>query len=416
LTLPTIKAPALPSGLLQLSASFPAMQHNERATELALIDMTTAMQSGNWFRSLFRRVANFGKLYRIDTSNVLEEFRQALQQHYVVAPPDRVNAILALDPYRSMASADLDDKTYLSALCESLKVDALMFYSLASQGRVDNRFQFKITTLLFEKATEAKWLNEGVMGYAQQQGKILNWPLVVGLAVAGFLIIIGIVRYVVQGTGALRVIIQQDEDEKKAIFAIMISKKAHKDLTAVKSKLLKATYKYERKAKFANTYERYLVLDDILFERLHVGQYYVYLYGLIPDGRGGQMDNYQATQKATIEQNCQQEVLFDLRPTTRQVDIQVFSGEEAIVGAEVSIKGQGESRYIKEPTGTSFHLPVGTHTVLIHHEKKLFTKEINIPNLKTDYHFGVDLPPAPALDEAQATPASLESQENISPP
>jgi hypothetical protein len=104
-----------------------------------------------------------------------------------------------------------------------------------------------------------------------------------------------------------------------------------------------------------------------------------------------------------------------LRPTTRQVDIQVFSGEEAIVGAEVSIKGQGESRYIKEPTGTSFHLPVGTHTVLIHHEEKLFTKEINIPNLKEDYHFGVDLPPVPSPDDAQATPASLESQENISP-
>jgi hypothetical protein len=226
------------------------------------------------------------------------------------------------------------------------------------------------------------------MGYAQQQGKILNWPLVVGLAVAGFLIIIGIVRYVVQGTGDLRVIIQQDEDEKKAIFAIMICKKANKDLTAVKSKLLKkadqrlANYKYEGKVKFTQKYKRYLVLDDTLFERLHVGQYYVYLYGLIPDGRGGQMDTYQATQKVTIEQNCQQEVLFDLRPTTRQVDIQVFSGEEAIVGAEVSIKGQGESRYIKEPTGTSFHLPVGTHTVLIHHEKKLFTKEINIPNLK----------------------------------
>jgi tetratricopeptide (TPR) repeat protein len=416
LTLPTLPAPALQEGLLQLSASFPAIQPRERVTKLALIDMTTTMQSGNWFRSLFRRMANFGKLYRLDTSHVLEDFRQALQQNYVVAPQDRVNAILALDPYRSMVSADLDDKTHLSALCESLKVDALMFYSLASQGPVNNRFQFKITTLLFEKATEAKWFNEGVIGYAQKQGKILNWPLVVGLAVTSLLIIVGIVRYRAQGTGDLRVLIQQDEEEKKAIFAMVISKKANKDLTAVKSKLLKATYKYEHKAKFANTYECYLVLDDTLFERLHVGQYYVYLYGIIPDGRGGQMDNYQATQKVIIEQNRQQEVRFDLRTTTRQVDIQVFSGEEAIVGAEVSIKGQGESRYIKEPTGASFHLPVGTHTVLIHHEEKLFTKEINIPNLKTDYHFDVDLPPVPAPDDAPATPASLESQENVSPP
>ena len=415
LTLPTIKAPALQSGLLQLSASFPAIQHNERATELALIDMTTAIQSGNGLRSLFHRVANLGKLYWLDTSNVREEFKQALQQNYVIAPQDRVNATLALDPYRSMGPADLDDRTYLSALCESLKVDALMFYSLASQGRVDNRFQFKITTLLFEKATEAKSFNEGVIGYAQQQGKILNWPLVVSLAVASILIVVSLVRYLAQGTGDLRVVIQQDEEEKKAILAIMISKKGNKDLTAVKSKLLKANYKYERKAKFAKTYERYLVPDDTLFARLHVGQYYVYLYGIIPDGRGGQMANYQATQKATIEQNRKQEVLFDLRTTTRQVDIQVFSGEEAIVGAEVSIKGQGESRYIKDPTGTSFHLPVGIHTVLIHHEEKLFTKEINIPNLKKDYHFGVDLPPAPAPDDAQTTPASPESQENVSP-
>jgi tetratricopeptide (TPR) repeat protein len=422
LTLPMIKAPALQSDLLQLSASFPAIQHNDRATKLALIDMTSAIQSGNWLRSLLRRVSHFGKLYRLDTSNVLEEFRQALQQNYVVAPPDRVNAILALDPYRSMGPAALDDRTYLSALCESLKVDALMFYSLASQGRVDNRFQFKITTLLFEKATEAKWFNEGVIGYAQKQGKILNWPLVVGLAVTGLLMVLGIVRYRAQGTGDLRVLIQQDEEEKKAIFAIMISKKANKDLTAVKSKLLKkaeqrsANYKYEGKVKFTQKYKRYLVLDDTLFERLHGGQYYVYLHGIIPDGRGGQMDNYQAAQKVTIEQNRKQEVLFDLRTTTRQVDIQVFSGEEAIVGAEVSIKGQGESRYIKDPTGTSFHLPVGTHTVLIHHEEKLFTKEINIPNLKKDYHFGVDLPPVPSPDDAQATPASLESQENVSPP
>jgi tetratricopeptide (TPR) repeat protein len=421
LTLPTIEAPARQSGLLQLSDSFPAIQHNERATALALVDMTTAIQSGNWFRSLFRRVSNVGKLYRMDTRNMLEEFRQALQQNYVITPQNRVNAILALDPYRSMGPADLDDRTYLSALCESLQVDALMFYSLASQGRVDNHFQFKITTLLFEKATEAKWFNEGVIGYAQEQVKIFNWPLVVGLAVAGILIVVSLVRYLAQGIGDLRVVIQQDEAGKKAIFSIMISKKANKDLTAVKSKLLKkadkrsANYKYERKAKFAKKYERYLVLDDTLFERLHVGQYYVYLYGIIPDGRGGQIGNYQTTQKVTIQQNCKQEVLFDLRPTTRQVDIQVFSGEEAIVGAEVSIKGQGESRYIKDPTGASFHLPVGTHTVLIHHEEKLFTKEINIPNLKKDYHFGVDLPPVPAPDDAQAAPASLESQENVSP-
>jgi hypothetical protein len=157
------------------------------------------------------------------------------------------------------------------------------------------------------------------------------------------------------------------------------------------------------------------VHNDTLFERIHAGQYYVYLYGIIPDGRGGQIDTYQTTQKVTIQQNHKQEVLFDFRTITRQVDIQVFRGEEAIVGAEVSIKGQGESRYIKDPTGTSFHLPVGTHTVLIHHEEQLFTQEINIPNLHTDYHFGVALPPAPAPDDAQATPTSIERPEIVSP-
>ncbi|MDH3601631.1 MAG: tetratricopeptide repeat protein, partial [Candidatus Tectomicrobia bacterium] len=422
LTLPTIEAPNLQEGLLRLSASFPLIQNHDRATELALIDMRTAIQSGNGFGSLLRSVSDFGTLYRVDTSQVLHEFKQTLQQNYVVAPEDRVNAILASDTYRSMRPQDLDDGIYLAALCESLKADALMFYSMTSKGRTGNHYQFKIATLLFEKVTEAKWGNEGVIGYVQDQGEALNWPLVVALAVTGLLIVVGIVTYLVQGTGALRVIIQQDEEKKKAIFSIIISKKANKDLTAIQNKLLKkadkrsTNYKYERKVKFAKKYERYLALNDTLFERLHVGQYYVYLYGIIPNGRSGQISNYQMTQKVTIQQNRKQEILFDFRTTTRQVDIQVFSGEDAIVGAEVSIKGQGESRYIKEPTGTSFHLPVGTHTVLIHHEEKLFTKEIKIPNLDKDYHFGVDLPPAPEPNDAQSTPASLERQETISLP
>ena len=422
LRLPKIEAPNLQEGLLQLSASFPTLQLNDRATELAMIDMTGAIRSGNWVGALLHRVSDFGKLYRADTSKVAHEFRQTMQQNYVITPQDRVNAVLASDTYRSMGPEALKDRTYLTALCESMRVDALMFYSIDSAGRADNHYQFKITTILFEKITEAQWFNEGIIGYAQGQTEALNWPLVAGLAIVGLLLVVGIVKYLAQGTGDLKVVIQQDEEKKKAIFSIIISKKANKDLTAIKSKLLKkadqraANYQYERKVKFAKKYERYLVLNETLFERLHVGPYYVYLYGIIPDGRGGQIGNYQTTQKIIIQRNRQQEVQFDFRTTTRQVDIQVFHGEEAIVGAEVAIKGQGDSRYIKESTGTSFHLPVGTHTVLIHYKQHLITKEINIPNLNKDYHFGVDLPPDFSPDDDQAIPVSLERQVNISPP
>jgi len=116
------------------------------------------------------------------------------------------------------------------------------------------------------------------------------------------------------------------------------------------------------------------------------------------------------TQQVTIQKQRKREISFDLRRTTRRVEIQVFAEGNSAIGAEVSIKGQGESKYIKDENGVSFHLSTGIYTVLVQHHEDLFTEEINIPNLNKNYHFNIDLPLAAAVgcDESPAAAAPTQ--------
>ena len=59
----------------------------------------------------------------------------------------------------------------------------------------------------------------------------------------------------------------------------------------------------------------------------------------------------------------------------------------------MTIKGQSESRYIKDEGGASFRLPVGNYTLIIHYQGKLFTRDMEITTLEKDFQFTFNLSP-----------------------
>ncbi len=399
--LPEIAEADVHEGLRQFVSSFPPVHRADDVAKVALIDTQAFMPQTSWFEQIVNTVRDFVRIRRVNLQAVQQEFVQTYEQAYELLSPSHIQHVFASAPYRSITSQDLDNTNYLLRLCQSLEVDALVLYRVVEQKQSLGNVRFKITTLFFTKSGASRWFNETSIDYPRRRVEMFNWPFIMSMILLGICITIYFCIYFIRDFGYLKVVIHQDSKTNKATFSIILSKKERKDLTNMKRQLQRRMknkldkFKYEQTANYTRKYKKFTVFHEAIFKNIHVGDYHVFLYGIIPDGRGGQMGNYQMTQTVRIEKDDYHEVVFDLRRKTSEVEVQVFCGANVAIGAEVSLKGAGESRYIKDEIGTSFHLPVGQHTFLINYEGQLFTEHVEIANLEKHYYMMIDLSAVP---------------------
>jgi hypothetical protein len=250
--------------------------------------------------------------------------------------------------------------------------------------------KFNIHGYLFDRS-KRRWNGSVAFNYPEKSLRKINWPfsilillLIVGGVTYGYI-------YLGQGFGNLQVYIERDP-KASAFFSVKVSKNPNVDLTKMKRSLNKDIEgrKYSRKAKFGSHTEKSMVEKDCLFEKLHVGHYFVYLYGVILDSINKQIGNYRLTKEVDIEKGKTSELTFDLMPKTAYVEIKVMEGESPARGAEISVKGKPGAKYIRDEKGVFFDLEPGQYVLLIYYKNKKFSKKINLPSIDK-YEFTINL-------------------------
>jgi len=268
---------------------------------------------------------------------------------------------------------------------------------VVNNGMTDEQYNIIVQELLFEKARSSIWSKEVNLEYHKEDIEYVNRPYIIFISSIAFFILCYISIIIIKGFGSLVAIIHQDDRGMKAFFSVVLSKKSNKDLAKSKKKLNQRIKnsarggKYEREVR-QSFYEHSMVFNETTFKSIPVGTYYVYLFGVITDAGRNDIGNYQMTQVVKIRRHQTHKLVFDLRHHTSQVNIQVFRGQEVAKGTEVTVKGQSESRYIKDDTGALFRLPAGRYTFIIHHEGKFFTEDVEITTLDKNFRFTFNIP------------------------
>jgi len=389
--------PGIKSGLVQLIESFPEIRHGDEVVTVALLPLDVLLEKKSLIKTIFANILGFIKMRKTTLKNIENEFIQAMQKKYPNISLASREKFLSSKLYRSLGPEGLNDAKYLSELCDFLDVHAIIFYQIVNKGVLDNKYHIVVKEWLFEKLRSALWTNETNLVYAKKDIEYINILFLIPLSGIPLFAIVYFSIYVKQGFGSLVVSIEQAQSRNKSFFSILLSKNDSKDLTKTKKNLMKIvqsspkTGRYEREVRHG-VYERSMVFNETTFKKVHVGTYSVYLFGVITDMEGNDVGNYQTTQKVTIEKDQVHKLVFDLRPHTTRVNIHVLHGQAVAQGAEVSIREERQSRYVKDAMGTSFQLPVGKYTLLIQYEGKLFTEEVAIPTLEKNFDFTFTLP------------------------
>ncbi len=383
------------AGLIRIVESFPHIKGESGLAKVAIIDIDKFIEKD----IELKEIINYLRINYISVRKINNVIKYALEEKYFLVNEKKIQETFDFDPYNSMSSLDLKNRSLLFDLCLDLNTDALIFYKIMYKGDKGlslDAFEFNIYVLLFEKGDSSLWETDAVFFYPKDETQFLNKPLIISIIALLAFIAIFLIARIVKGTGDLRVLIEKDPGTSNTFFSIVVSKKVNKDLTKTKKRLIKTVRhfikenRYTRKMRYKR-YEHSMVLKDAVFKKLQAREYYVYLYGIIQDIKGEQIGNYQMTQKVIIEKNKKQDLIFDLRTSTSHVEIEVFYNNKNAIGAEVAVKGMGDSKYIKDEKGVFFRLPVGTHILLINYNGELYTKEIKIPNLEEGFTFRIDL-------------------------
>lgn len=395
-----------PASIVQLIEALPPLQWFGGPVHVAAIDLDTSVdrptglgRAWSWLQGLF-------SLKTTDLTGIKAEFEQALQHHYPLIPRASLEKVFRGKTYQDMRDEHLGDVPYLTALCEMLSVQALTFYRVSQEARPESAMAaITVRATLFVKDKKALWTKTAQFDVPREHITWLHVPSVV-LWVGGGVALLGYVCvYLLQGFGSLVVQIQQGSREKKAFFSVIVSTHGQKDLTRTKQSLRQEVKSAARGGKYEREvhhgfYEHSMVFNETTFPRLHVGTYYVYLCGVIVDRLGEDIGNYQMTQKVAITRHGKHQVVFDLRPKTSRVRVQVLHGTAVAKGAEVAIRGQSESRYIKDELGVLFELPVGMYTFVIQYEGILFTQEAEIGTVEKGTRLTFSVPSKPLLEAA----------------
>lgn len=398
-------SPQVQAGIAQLLASFPVVLSPGGPAPVALLPLERLTPSPGLLSQAWQHLTTFVTWRRVDNTPIARALEAALQPTYQVLPQASIDTVLSKPPYKTMGLEHLTNVPYLSELCDALAVRGLLLYSTQSEGPIlQETYEVTLRVVLFDKARKMPLTNEVRFDLTKAEMTVLNTPFVAFLLGTGVLGggILGV--YTLGGRGKLVVRIHQVEDENKAFFSVVVSKKGNKDLTKTKRNLLKVVKqsvkggRYEREVRHGG-YERSMVFNETTFPKLHVGAYHVYLFGVLTNAAGEDIGNYQRQQHILIKKQQSHEVAFDLRPQTSRTRIQVLDGQDPALGAEITIRG-GESRYLREARGVLFRLPVGRYTCAVHYHDKLFTQEIEITSLGQDFRFTFTVPTG-ATSEAQ---------------
>ena len=395
----------LQAGIKELVGSFPAVRSPQGPATVALLDLDVFVEKPTLFQWLWTQVKEFFALKSVARTRVQEALEQALQQNYRAVPLATVLKVFGMPAYKSMHADKLNDTSYLVGLGDALNVQALVFYSTRAQRvKAQDAYNVTVRAILFHKAQRTALANEVAMVLSTADITVLNMPYVVFLSVVGALLLIYLCVYFIQGFGRLVVSILQDDRTGKAFFSVVVSKKSNKDLARTKRNLRKIVKssarggRYEREVRHKFR-EHSMVFDETTFRRVHVGDYYVYLFGVIADAAGEDIGNYQMSQRVSIQKGRKNALVFDLRSKTSRVRVQVMDGEAVAVGAEVAIRGQSESRYIKDNAGAVFQLPVGQYTCVMHYKGILFTQDIEVSSLEKGFRFTFTVPTNPVAEK-----------------
>lgn len=384
--------------MAELLASFAPGRTGNGPVPVAVVPLETLLPQPGRLARLWDAVSTFMTLRQVETAPLRQAFEAALEPTYRAVPSAKVMPVLRSPLYKTMGPEHLTNVVYLEELCEALEVRALLFYAVQQDGlSKQGSYNVTVRAILFEKGTKQTLTNEAQLDVPKAHLTTLNLPFMATL-LAGMLLGGGVLgnRHL-RGVGKLVVQIHQANEERKAFFSVLVSKKGNKDLAKTKHNLLKVVKtsvkggKYERDVRHS-VYERSMVFDTTTFPKLRAGTYYVYLFGVIADAEGEDVGNYQMQQKVTIQKQQSHTLAFDLRPQTSRARIQVLNGQEAALGAEITIRGLGESRYLREAKGVLFRLPVGTYTCVVQYDGKFFTQDIEIPALAQDFRFTFTVP------------------------
>ncbi|RLA92866.1 MAG: hypothetical protein DRG25_05550, partial [Deltaproteobacteria bacterium] len=388
-----IKKPSLPkekteiiSGLnvdfVQFIQTFPVNPPNETAP----IAVNRDIMKPSFF-SRFKAQIGFT---RKDWEVIYEDFTKALSVQYKLVTPTIIETTLAKKPFNQMSIKDLDDDNFMSLLCEALKAESIFFFRVESSESREDEKKFNIHGYLFDRS-KRRWSGSITVTYPGKSLRKINWPF----SIFFFLFLMGGLTYgyiyLRQGFGDLQVYIERDP-KASAFLSVKVSKNANVDLTKMKRSLNKGIEgrKYSREAKFGSHTEKSMVEKECLFKKLHVGHYFVYLYGVILDSTNRQIGNYQLTKEVDIEKGKTSELTFDLMPKTAYVEIKVMEGELPARGAEISVKGKPGAKYIRDEQGVFFDLEPGRYVLLIHYKNKKFSKKISLPSID-NYEFTINL-------------------------
>lgn len=386
------------AGIVNFVESFPIVEHQDGSAKMAVVNMDYLVAKERFFRYYLNKAKRMFRSRRADVSYVGGELERSLAQIYTLIDPDQIEHVLASSTYRQMTSQDITNRDYLKELSTSLKADALLFYRIVDQDISESHVRFNVSAILFDQKRGSMWMNEAGIYYPRDVATYWNRPLFFSLGALALALLIYGVIYWLKGFGNLRVTIEQNKRKEVAYFTILLSKNSDKDLSRVKKKLNKRIKKSRNKKNAYDlqvnhsTYCQSMVIREAQFKSVHAGSYYVYLYGVLTDGTGEQIGNYQMVQEVEIMPKCFQKMVFDLRRHTRRMDFFVFSGSNVAVGAEIILNNQGQSRYIKDDSGASFDLGVGQHAFTIEYENAFYKEEVDIPDLQKNYSFTFDLP------------------------
>jgi hypothetical protein len=340
--------------------------------------------------SLFSRLGAQLGFTREDWDALHKDMARALAVQYKLLTPTVIETTLAKKPFNRMRMEDLDNAEDMELFRASLDAESTFFYHLKKLDPPEDKLNVRIYGYLFDSSKRC-WKGSIAITYPEESLRKINWLFCI------FLLLLAAggtaygIFYLRQGFGNLQVYIERDA-QISAFFSLKVSQSPNVDLTKMKSSLKKgiASRKYSRKARFGSHSEKSMVEKDCLFQKLHAGHYFVYLYGVLLDASGNQIGNYQLTNEADVVPDKTTELTLDLRPKTAYVGALVIIGETPATGAEVSIKGKPGAKYIKDEQGVFFDLEPGQYIMLIQYKNKKFSKKINIPSVD-NYNFTVNL-------------------------
>jgi len=367
--------------ILQFVKSFPS----NPPEKIACLMINRDINKPNILSQIRSRIGFFYE----DWQSLSNQLANSLSTRYRLVPSILIDTVTKQPPYNNIIIDDIDNDSFMSRLCDVLQTESIFIFRFEKNKRSEDK-NISVHSILFDKS-QKRWNNSLAFPYPEKSLQKVNWPFIILLSCILLAVLVYWLMYLHQGFGNLKVYIEKDQ-KQSAFFSFKLSKNSNVDLTQIKRSLNKGIKerRYSKKAKFGRKTEKFMIEKNCRFNNIHAGHYFLYLYGVMLDTAENQIGNYQITKEVNINKGKISKLIYDIRPKTAYVGIQIMDGKQPALGAEVSIKKTLGSKYVKNERGVFFDLEPGNYSLLIHHKSKAFSKKITIPSVDS-YEFAINL-------------------------